>query len=161
MSQKRRRTALDAIQAREAREAKKPCDSCAHSDPTAWLADIGMHRKILDALQGRARFYCHEGLPLTPEGYQPERRADGTIDQAKLSTCGGFLRWALTLWKASPKAQRQAVLRLQHAMLTRWLASEDPLAMEWRANGWDAAQVQLAVQMTDTYQQAEGRAPYA
>lgn len=158
MSRKRSRSALDDIQAREAREAKKPCDTCALSDPSAWLADIGMHRKILDALQGRARFYCHEGVPFNADGYQPERREDGSIDQAKLSTCGGFLRWALRLWKATPKAKRQAVNSLQHAMLTRWLASDDPLAQEWRDHGWDAAKVQLAVQMTDTYKQAEGRA---
>ena len=160
MKQRHPRTALEQCEAREARQAKKPCETCAFTDCESWVADIGMHRKILDALQGRARFYCHEGLPVEGTSYQPPTRADGQIDAARLTPCGGFLRWALTRWRRPPREQAMAVMRTQRRMLTRWLAGDDPLAREWRANGWNAADVQMAVQLTDWHKQQPQEEPH-
>lgn len=154
-AQRRWQRLFDEALGLEARTAKTPCETCAMKDPEAWVADIGMARKLLDALQGRARFYCHEGLPVVGTSYLPPLGDDGQVDTQQLTPCGGFLRWALQHRRRSTHEQTRIVTLLQRRMLTRWLASDDPLAQEWRANGWSAADVQMGVQLTDAQRDGE------
>lgn len=132
----------------EAQQSQPPCDTCAFKDPEAWIADQAMARKVLACLQKPGhQFYCHHGLSIIDEHYEPPRRADGQIDTRQLTPCGGFLRWALA-WREKPsKEQQREVLRMQGHFLTRYLQGENVLASEWREAGWTAADLQMAINL--------------
>jgi len=58
--------------------------------------------------------------------------ADGRIDVAQLTPCGGFLRWAVRYRGASLREQIAAVDAHQRRMCERYLASDLPHAAEFR-----------------------------
>lgn len=132
----------------EAQQSQPPCDTCAFKDPTAWMADQAMARKVLVCLQKPGhRFYCHHGLPVIDEHYEPPRREDGQIDTRQLTPCGGFLRWALAWREQPPRAQEREVLRMQRHFLERYMQGDADAAPSFRAQGFTAADLQQAINL--------------
>lgn len=120
----------------EASASKKPCDSCAFLDPTAWITDVSMGHKLIQCLtEPGHRFFCHQGLQTqirldgTVGAYIPPHREDGTIDTRQLEPCGGYLRWALSRRTLAMAEQIKDVLALQLRMARRFLESDAPFAI--------------------------------
>lgn len=117
--------------------AKKPCHSCAFSDPEAWVSDPAMGYKVLGCLThpGAQRFFCHEGLAQggkTGTAYQVPVKGDGSPDMAQLTPCAGFLRWVVPYRFAAYAAQRKAVMALQLRMCRRYLSGNFAYSAHFR-----------------------------
>jgi len=131
----------------EAKEAKKPCATCAFADPEAWVSDVDMGHKLLECLTGKAPdFYCHAGMELQigldgeAGAWLPPRTPDGSIDLSQMTRCGGYLRFAVKYRFASEAEQRQAIADLQRHMVERFLSSDVDYAADLRqACGGNAA----------------------
>jgi len=138
-----------------------PCDNCAFSDPEAWLADQAIAQKLLACLApGHTPFYCHKGLQRSgADGneFTPHLSADGSIDTARMTPCGGFLQWAKR-WRHKPaKQQQQVVARLQLMYMRRFLASDHPAAVEFRHIEVTPEHLQQAIEMMADGQTAPAR----
>jgi hypothetical protein len=124
--QRKMRQLFDGAFRLEAQQAKKPCETCAFSDPEAWVADHAMGHHLVACLTKPVHeFFCHEGLAQggpTGTAYQVPLDANGKPDRRQLTPCGGFLRWAVKYRFASYAVQWKAVMALQRKMCQRYLA---------------------------------------
>lgn len=121
----------------QAQTMKKPCDTCAFRDPSAWVSDQAMANKVIHCLSTpqRNKFFCHEGMPQGGEEgieYLPPLTPEGKPDARQMTPCGGFARWAVPYRLASFAVQMKAVLALQLRMLTLWLQGDDEHVAELR-----------------------------
>ena len=137
----------------EAHQAKKPCHTCAFSDPEAWVADPEMGHKVLRAITHPVghKFFCHEGLAQggkTGTTYQVPAKEDGSPDIAQLVPCGGFLRWAVPYRFAAYITKFKAVMALQLRMCRRYLSGNFEHSASFRVScGGKAAVLQGALNM--------------
>lgn len=72
----------------------EPCDNCAFRPGSPEQRDPAQWRALMDQLKAGARFYCHKGVPIDPEGedgFAYPRGADGRPAERKLRLCRGFL----------------------------------------------------------------------
>lgn len=69
----------------------QPCDNCAFRKGSPEQADAMTWERKLHELRMGARFYCHKGVPLSPESDHGFAYPEGGRNPRKLRLCRGYL----------------------------------------------------------------------
>lgn len=70
---------------------KHPCNNCAFRKGSPEQADADTWRSKMFSLANGASFYCHKGVPVTPNSDHGFEYPDGGKNPRKLRLCRGYL----------------------------------------------------------------------
>lgn len=125
--------------------ARKPCDTCAFRDGEAWIADKQMFFKVTDCIINNPGkpFYCHQGMKLVDNVYQPPADAEGKVETHRLQKCGGIDEFRKSLRGMNKRQKAKAVRTVQLQLIDKFM-DENPWAGSFRDAGFTANDLAFA-----------------
>lgn len=79
---------------------REPCGNCAFRPGSPEQANTVEWKKTIASLKAGGRFYCHKGVPITPNDGHGFAYPDHSKTRRNLRLCRGYLNMLPSIWKA-------------------------------------------------------------